>query len=283
MPVFARRDAGVGLAPVLVGLPVRLAPGRAVSGLPLLYPGTHGPQRQLWSAVRIAAGSPQTVESEQGWTRVLVAGVPSPGDQVSLVMRDDDWLLLRAAIDARAHDPAALQDAPVEQVLAHHLARLDGLDGTPGEGWWGRLALEVVSLRVPRRIADTVSLRWTACWGRAGFGAGSDGRTAGSGDRQTLSDLVQHRFALRGRAFRVRALPDWEREQAAHDLGLPVGRLLAWPVIPLPTLVQHFDDRVPAQAPDGAWPTPGPVLGRPQDGRPRDADPAPDAGPQDAR
>lgn len=283
MPVFASREAGGDLAPALVGLPVRLAPGRAVSVLPLLYPSTLGGQRQLWAAVRRAAGSPQTVESQQGWTRVRVEGVPGPGDHASLVMRDDDWLLLRAALDDRLHDPTAPQDAPVEQVLAHHLARLDGLDGTPGEGWWGRLALEVVSLRVPPRIADTVSLRWTACWGGAGFGAGSDGRATGSGDRQTLSDLGQQRFAVQGRVFRVRALPDWEREQAAHDLGLPVGPLLAWPVSPLPAIVRHFDDRVPALAPDRAWPALRPGLERPQDGRVRDADAWPSPGPQDAR
>ncbi len=182
MPVFASREAGGDLAPALVGLPVRLAPGRAVSGLPLLYPSTLGGQRQLWAAVRRAAGSPQTVESQQGWTRVRVEGVPGPGDHASLVMRDDDWLLLRAALDDRLHDPTAPQDAPVEQVLAHHLARLDGLDGTPGEGWWGRLALEVVSLRVPPRIADTVSLRWTACWGGP---ASAPDPTAGPWDRAT--------------------------------------------------------------------------------------------------
>ncbi|MEO3937090.1 hypothetical protein V3N99_10065 [Dermatophilaceae bacterium Soc4.6] len=282
IPVYAHREGGDGSSPPLLGVPVRLAPGRAVAALTPLYPPGLGPQRQLWLAARVAAGSPGAVGTKQGWTRVLVSR-PGLGAWVALVLRDADWLLLRAALEARPVDPQVPQDAPAEHVLARHLARLDGLDGSAGADYWGRLALEVVSVRVPGRLADSLSLRWTACWGRAGFGAGSAGRETGSGDRQTLSDLTQHRFVVRGRPFRLRALPDWEREESALDLALPAGLLVAWSTTPVPAIVQLFGDRAPAAAPDPLRPGRGAAVGRWPGAAPQDRDAWPGPGPQDAR
>ena len=123
------------------------------------------------------------------------------------------------------------QDAPVERVAARFLGRLDGLDGTSSAGLWGRLALEVVTVRRPERLADTRSLRWHASWGqwRVPRGVGRDRyRRRGT---EMLLDLTQQQVTVHRRPFRVRTLPDWEREQAAHDLRLSPRRLMAWPVV----------------------------------------------------
>jgi hypothetical protein len=91
-------------------------------------------------------------------------------------------------------------------------------------------------------------------------------------------DLAEQRFRLRDRVFRVRTLPEWEREQAARDLGLPPRRLLAWPVSPLPVLLRCFE---------GITPAPLPAVGHPQDARHTARRPHPHphdrSGPQDTR
>jgi hypothetical protein len=51
---------------------------------------------------------------------------------------------------------------------------------------------------------------------------------------------------VHGRVFGVRTLPDWEREQAAHDLGLSPRGLLTWPVSSLAAVLRLFDDIAPA-------------------------------------
>ena len=160
------------------------------------------------------------------------------------------------------------QDAPVERVAARFLGRLDGLDGTSSAGLWGRLALEVVTVRRPERLADTRSLRWHAWWG-TGHPAGSDGTAAGVAGPEMLLDLTQQQVTVQGRPFRVRTLPDWEREQAAHDLRLSPRLLMAWPVVSLSTVVAYFEDITPAPA------------GRRPPGR--GSSPASRGGPQDAR
>jgi hypothetical protein len=194
------------------------------------------------------------------------------------VLRESDWHLLRSALALADDARPGPQDAAAEHVLSRYLGRLDGEDGTPSAGLWGRLALEVVSARVPRRLAETRSLRWSAAWGVGGFPAGSAGRDEGYADSRMLLDLRHQRVVLRGRPFGVRTLPDWEREQAAHDLGVPPRRLLAWPVDPLATVLGHFDDIAPAPAPgeaarDAVHP-PGTSSG-PQDAPPAPTSPAP--------
>ena len=92
-----------------------------------------------------------------------------------------------------------------------------------------------------------------------------------------LLDLRHHRVTLARGPFRVRTLPEWEREQAAHDLGLSTRRLLAWPVAPLADLLGLFVDIAPAPTPPAvpapAWARgPGPVRRMPPTSPPpRDA------------
>ena len=74
-------------------------------------------------------------------------------------------------------------------------------------------------MRHPERLADSVGLRWQASWGLGGFSAASGGRADGVAGNQMLLDLAQQRISVERRVFRVRTLPDWEREQAARDLG----------------------------------------------------------------
>ena len=120
-----------------------------------------------------------------------------------------DWALLQAALGGAGRCRPGPQDAPVERVAARFLGRLDGLDGTSSAGLWGRLALEVVTVRRPERYADTRSLRWHASWGQGGFGAGSDGTAAGVAGNEMLLDLTQQQVTVQRRPFRVRTLPDW--------------------------------------------------------------------------
>ena len=147
----------------------------------------------------------------------------------------------------------------------------------------GRLALEVVTVRHPERLADARSLRWHASWGAGGLSAGSGGRAKGFARHDVLLDLTQHRFRVHRLVFGVRTLPDWEREQAAHDLGLSPRRLLAWPVSSLADVLEPFHDIAPAPLPPGG---PQDAPSSPRGGRGRqDAPSAPRSGrgPQDAR
>ncbi len=241
--------------------------------------GAVGARSGFWPAVHRASRDPDSVRRREGWTRVAVGSEVGVADAVgSLVLRDSDWVLLSAALALRYCPAAEPQDAPVERVLARFLGRLDGLDGTTSGGLWGRLALELVSVRRPERLADTRSLRWHAAWGPGGFPAGSAGRASGHAGHEMLLDLAQQRVRADGRLFRVRTLPDWEREQAAHDLGMPPRRLMAWPVSPLAVLLGGVR-RHHAGAPscDDA---------PPEDARPAGGAPPqdrPGSGPQDAR
>ncbi len=128
-------------------------------------------------------------------------------------------------------------------------------------------------MRGPERLADMTSLRWHASWGPGGFPAGSGGCAGGFADPGMILDLTQQHVRAEGRLFRVRTLPDWEREQAAHDLGMRPGRLMAWPTSPLAVLLAAFADITPA--PLTVEPPPPTDSQRPQDRR--------RSGPQDAR
>jgi hypothetical protein len=266
VPVYLRRPP-VGLQPELLGLRVRLSPGGDLiaHGIPLPADLGGDPSR-FWMAVHRAADDPAAAAQREGWTRILVR--LDRGARRSIVLRDTDWALLRAALTMQHRSEP--QDAPAERVAARFLGRLDGVEGTQAAELWGRLALEVVTLRHPDRLADTTSLRWYASWGAGGSTAGAGGRATGSAGPDVLMELAQQRFRLEGRPFRVRTLPDWEREQAAHDLGRPPGQLMAWPVSPLPVLLAYFDDITPAPMADV---------------KPQDAphDPRVRRGPQDAR
>jgi hypothetical protein len=285
VPIFLkRRPSSSALGPSEVGMRVRLNAGGDIIAdrgvLPVEIPDLD----HFWLAVIRAAGDSDAVRSRERWTRVVVrTGPPEVAFIASLVLRDSDWTLLRAALARRARPVSEPQDAPVERVVARFLGRLDGVDGTRAAGLWGRLALEVVTLRIPERLADTTSLRWYASWGQGGFPAGSGGRAGGSAGHGMLLDLTQQRVRVDGRLFRVRTLPDWEREQAAHDLGLPPGRLMAWPVSPLPVLLAFFDDITPAPLADDG-PQDAPLDPRSRRG-PQDSShlPVTRRGPQDAR
>jgi hypothetical protein len=266
VPVYLRRPPS-GPAAVLTGLRVRLSPGGALTATGASLADVGDPAA-FWGAVLQGADDPTVVAWREGWTRVIVR--PANADRRSIVLRDTDWTLLRAALSLQR--PTAPQDAPAEQVPARFLGRLDGVEGTAAAELWGRLVLEVVVLRHADRLADTMSLRWYASWGAGGFPAGSGGRATGAVDQDLLSDLAEQRFRVQGRVFRVRTLPDWEREQAARDLRLPPRRLMAWPVAPLPVLLRFFDGITPAPL------SPEP----PQDAR-RHRTPRDRPGPQDAR
>lgn len=268
LPVYLSRPT-TGQPPGVRGLLVRLAPGGGLTLDPGAFPPDLGDQNRFWLGVHRASTEPRALAHRDAWVRVTVETGVTPSSVVALVLRESDWDLLRTAL-ALTHEGASVpQDAAAEHVLSRYLGRLDGEDGTPSAGLWGRLALQVVSARVPGRLADTRSLRWQTSWGAGGFPAGSGGRDEGCADSRMLLDLRHQRVVVRGRPFRVRTLPEWEREQAAHDLGVPPRRLLAWPVDPLATVLGHFDDIAPAPAPGQA---------------PRDAlrPPGAPSGPQDA-
>lgn len=257
VPIYLRRRASAGLPSRVLGVLVRLSPGGAIAVNWGLLPTDLGDESVFWTAVQRAVKAADAVASREGWSRVLLsADAPDPHPPVgSLVLRDTDWALLRAALNLRQREPygssnpSGPQDAPVERVAARFLGRLDGIEGTAAADLWGRLALEVVTVRWPERLADSRSLRWHASWGAGGLSAGSGGRATGFAGHDVILDLTQHRFRVDGRVFRVRTLPDWEREQAAHDLGLSPRRLLAWPVSPLATVLALFDDIAPAPLP----------------------------------
>ena len=278
VPVYVRRTPLVAPPPPLVGLLLGLGVGGRVDLESTLWPPDLGRPGEWWRSVHLAASTPGAVDSGDGWTRVLVGAVRGGGSRAALVLRDSDWALLREALALRLRVPGTPQDAPAPGVLARFLGRLDGLEGTQAAELWGRLTLEVVGLRRPGHLADARSLRWHACWGRGGLGAGSGGRATGYGDASTVLDLSLHQVGVEGRTFRVRTLPDWEREQAAHDLGLRPDRLMAWPVVPLADLLARFGDGSPAPPlPQDALDAPGRV----DPGHPQDA--VRTLGPQDAR
>lgn len=272
VPVYLRRpSAPRGPDVSLVGLLVRMSPGGGLSVDGRLLPAEGGGQSRFWASVRRAADDAEAIARRGGWTRVVVRADNGASRTLgSLVLRDTDWALLCAAFAAQDRSRSEPQDAPVERVDARFLGRLDGLDGTSSADLWGRLALEVVTVRHAERLADARSLRWHASWGRGGFSAGSDGTATGSAGHEMLLDLAQGRVTVHRRPFRVRTLPDWEREQAAYDLRLSPRRLMAWPVSPLTDLLAYFDDISPAPL----------ETERPQDGPPGPRD---RQGPQDAR
>ncbi len=282
VPVYLQRG-NPGAVPVVTGLPVRLAPGGGITTDPGAFPVSLGGPGGFWRAAHDASGDPRALAHRDGWVRVAVPSAPAapgtsgvsdpPGLAAHLVLRETDWELVRSALALHHGSPSTPQDAPAEQVLSRFLGRLDGEDGTPSAGLWGRLALEVVGVRHPGRLADTRSLRWHAAWGVGGFPAGSGGQAHGWGGSAMLLDLGYQRVAVQDRPFRVRTLPDWEREQAARDLGMRARRVLAWPVAPLPALLAFFADITPAQSP----------THQVQDAERGPASrPAPSPGPQDA-
>ncbi len=293
-------DAGLGRAvvvPVYVrgsrpgrpethpaGLLVTLSPGGAPSVDRALFPPHLGSPSAFWPEVLRAAGEPKAVITRDGWTQVARRGRrPDGGEPWSLVLRAADWALVQSALATTYGDPIQPQDAAVERVVARFLGRLDGLDGTAASGLWGRLALEVVSLRHPGRLADTMSLRWyTSVW-RAGLSSSSAERDSGSAGSEMLLDLRYERIRVHEGLFRVRTLPDWEREPAAHDLGLPARRVLAWRVAPLAAVLACFDDTAPAPLgyPAGTVGTIGSVG--PQDGASSPHAAPPLRGPHDRR
>lgn len=271
VPIYLRRRPSAGLQSRVLGVLVRLYPGGETAVNWALLPSDLGDESAFWLAIHRAVSNPDAVTTRGGWARVLLSTDPDEHLAVgSVVLRDTDWGLLRAALTLRFRDPSVPQDAPVERVAARFLGRLDGLYGTAAADLWGRLALEVVTVRRPERLADSRSLRWHASWGLGGLSAGSGGRASGSAGHDLLLELTQQRFRVHGRVFRVRTLPDWEREQAAHDLGLSPRRLLAWPVSPLTAVLGLFDDIAPAPLrTEGPQDSPySPRIGRgPQDAR----------------
>ena len=274
VPVYLRRSTPTEPDASHVGLLVRMHPGGGLSVDGRLLPADGGGESRFWTAVRRATGDPEAIARRGGWTRVVVRLENGASRTFGrLVLRDTDWTLMCAAFAAQDQSRSQPQDAPVERVAARFLGRLDGLDGTSSADLWGRLALEVVTVRRPERLADTRSLRWHACWGRGGFSAGSDGMATGSAGHEMLLDLTQKRVTVHRRPFRVRTLPDWEREQAAYDLRLSPRRLMAWPVSSLADVLAFFDDISPAPLAER------PLAERPQDARRR---PHTGGGPQDA-
>ena len=291
-PAARRRtgDAGLGRAVVVpiyvlgsrpgrlptrpTGLLVTLSPAGEPSVDRDLFPPQLGRPSAFWPRLLRAANEPGAVVTRDGWTEVALEGRHADGvERWGLAVRAGDWALVRAALAMTYGDPTRPQDAPVERVGARFLGRLDGLDGTSSDGLWGWLALEVVRRRHPERLADTTSLRWHAASWPGGLSAGSGERAHGAGTHDTLLDLRQQHIQVNGRRFRVRTMPDWEREQAARDLGLSPQRLLAWPVAPLPAVLACFDDIAPAPLDDARTP---------QDAAPPFGAPSTD-GPQDAR
>jgi hypothetical protein len=250
VPMYLGRRPSAGLPPALMGVLVRLSPGGELSVNWGLLPTDIGDRMRFWLAIHRAVDDPSAIASREGWTRVLLRADLGPDLAVgSVVLRDTDWALLRAALTLRHGTGSEPQDAPVERVAARFLGRLDGVEGTAAADLWGRLALEVVTIQRPERLADTRSLRWYASWGAGGFPAGSGGRASGSAGHDALLDLTQQRFRVHRCVFRVRTLPEWEREQAARDLGLPPRQLMVWPVSPLSVVVGFFEDISPAPLP----------------------------------
>jgi hypothetical protein len=270
VPVYLLRPSGSAVWEVpQVGVLVRLSAGGGIGVDRGVLPADFPNATRIWDAVHEMSADPRAIRTREGWTRVGLGAARASGLPAALVLRSSDWALLLAALTLRARTGPGPQDAPVERVVARFLGRLDGLDGTPSSGLWGRLALEVVTVRRPERLADTRSLRWHASWGRGGFPAGSDGIAMGSAGHEMLLDLTQERVTVHGRPFRVRTLPDWEREQAAHDLRLSPRLLMAWPVVSVADVIAYFEDISPA-----------PLADEPQDAVRR---PHTRGGPQDAR
>lgn len=271
VPMYVRGSRPGRLPTHASGLLVTLAPGGEVSVDRDLFPPQLGRPAEFWAQVFRAAGDPEAVVARDGWTQVDLGGLwPDGGEPWGLVLLSRDWALVQTALAMAYGDTTQPQDAAVERVVARYLGRLDGVDGTRVSGMWGRLALEAAALRHPGRLADTMSLRWYASAWQAGLSSADAQRDGGSGGSEMLLDLRYAEIRVLGGLFRVRTLPDWEREAAARELGLPVRRVIAWPVVPLATVLACFDDiaLAPLGRPDG-----------PRSGGPQDAA----GGPQDAR
>lgn len=274
VPVYVRPHGPGGTMLSPKGLLVRLHAGGRIVPDRDHFLADLGDPSGFWLAVGRAVADPGAQAARDGWVRLTVGAGAEPRHLTGyVILRATDLDLLAAALVLRRGGTAQPQDAPVERVTTRFLGRLDGLDGTPSAGLWGRLALEVVRVRHPDRLADTTGLRWHASWGAGGFPAGSGGRAHGYGGHEMLLDLAEQQVRVAGRRFRVRLLPDWEREQAAADLGLPARRLVAWPVVPLEVILGCFRDIPPAFL--DADPQHGAQPGGPQDER--------RPGPQDAR
>ena len=285
VPVYVLRPPRSTVSePPQIGVLVRLAAGRAADMDRVLLPADFPSATRIWDAAHRASADTGAVRTREGWARVDLGSARAVELPAALVLRTSDWALVQAALALRARTTPDPQDAPVERVAARFLGRLDGLDGTASAGLWGRLALEVVQVRHPERLADSVGLRWRASWGVGGFPAASGGRADGVAGSQMVLDLSQQRIGVDRRVFRVRTLPDWEREQTARDLGMPPLTVLAWPVVPLSQLLAFFD---------GITPEPLTPLTPPAPERPQDAPDRRDRhdrrdrrdrrGPQDAR
>ena len=264
------------------GLLVTLSPAGEPSVDRDLFPPQLGRPSAFWPRLLRAADEPGAVVTQDGWTQVALDGRHADGEvRWGLAVRAGDWALVRAALAMTYGDPTRPQDAAVaERVVARFLGRLDGLDGTATVGLWGRLALEVVSHHHASRLADTVSLRWYASTWEAGLSSSGAARDSGSGGSGMLLDLRYGRIRVLDGLFGVRTLPDWERESAAHDLGLPARRVLAWPVVPLAAVLARFQDIAPAPLDDVE--TPQDDVETPQDAASRRGSSAVQ-GPQDAR
>jgi hypothetical protein len=270
VPIYVRGSRPGRLQTHPNGLLVTLSPGGELSVDRDLFPPHLGSPSAFWPQVHRAAREPEGMVNRDGWAQVALAGRwPDGGEPWGLVLRAGDWALVQAALAITHGDPTQPQDAAVERVVARFLGRLDGLDGTAASGLWGRLALEVAGLRHPGRLADTMSLRWYASVWQAGLSSSSAERDSGSAGAEMLLDLRYEQIRVLNGLFRVRTLPDWERQPAARDLGLPARQVLAWPVVPLPAVLACFTDIAP-----------GPLGGPGGPGGPGDPQDAP-AGPQD--
>ena len=241
VPVYLRRSTPTEPDASQVGLLVRMHPGGGLSVDGRLLPADGGGESRFWTAVRRSTGDPEAIarrgrlDSRRRPARERCgSNVRQPGPSRTLTGSH--------VCRVRRARPESVRSRRTRRWSAwqhRFLGRLDGLDGTSSADLWGRLALEVVTVRRPERLADTRSLRWHACWGRGGFSAGSDGMATGSAGHEMLLDLTQKQVTVHRRPFRVRTLPDWEREQAAHDLRLSPRRLMAWPVSSLPDVLSR--------------------------------------------
>ena len=82
-------------------------------------------------------------------------------------------------------------------------------------------------------------------------GRGATTCRIGQADRNLVSDLEQHRFALGGMTLRVRELPEWDRVTALKALRLPAAGSLRWVMSPLSRVTAVFPEVGPTREPDG--------------------------------
>lgn len=191
----------------------------------------------------VVAGGAETgsaaAPADNGWTHLLVPVVWPPTARVRLTLRPSDAQLLGECLRQRyAGGPgsrAALSDI---EILVRHLARIDG------EQAWRHLYLEVRKGHLGGRLVETVSMEWRAAWGATAY-------RIGQADRNLVSDLEQHRFAVDGLSFRVRELPEWDRAAALEALRLPASGSFRWVMTPLSRVRAVFDEVGPTREPDG--------------------------------